>query len=706
MATRFTFRQRLLVFSLLFSLQLHAGKIEKGFAELNKKNYFYSETYFRKSLKKNRSIAAFGLTKLFLTADYKNLDSAYRYVQVSEITFSVLKPNQIKKYSAFGFDSTGIAQLKQEVSNGLFERANKYASEENFIQFIKANPWSTKIPDAIILRDSLAYQKAEKSATSEAFQVFMDKYPDSYLKVYALQRFKDLQYQEYLQIGSIDALVEFLKKCPENPHQFEAQDKIYEWSTKSGKEDAFYAFIKRFPENQNVDDAWRSLYKICVKEYTFDQISAFKTKYPDYPFQGEITEDLDLYHAAYYPVSNGELWGYMNNEGKIAIQPEYDQVGPFSDGVAIVVKNGKSGIINKKNQVLVPFNFDEILDFIDGRAIASIGDSSTFIDRSGKLLSELKYTDMLALGDDLFAVKAKGKSNYSIVDANFNEKKEAIFEEVNVFVKGLSIVKCITGYGVLNKQCNWVIYPEFQSLRFLSDSLVEYGLNGKKGLMRMSGKRLTEPVFDEISKWNKSNLQMIAKMGSFIFYLNELGMKVLTPAYEYFPNAFEKAAFYNGVAVFRKKGKFGLMDFAGKEILKPTFENLGRPFTGIPVQKMGKWGIMDTKGIALVSLDYDNIETLPGEGYQVEKAGLVGIMNEQFQEVIPCAYQIIKPFENDYYLVSDGQKYGLFTKKGQPVLGMEFDLIQVFEADCLSLVSNSETSYYFLRSNSVLRQQR
>ena len=534
----------------------------------------------------------------------------------------------------------------------------------------------------------------------------MGKYPDSHLKAYANQRFKDLQYQEYFQKGTIEALVEFLKNCPENPHFFEAQDKIYEWSTKTRRADAFYNFIKHFPDNQNVENAWRSLYKICVKEYTFDQISAFKQKYPDYPFQDELAQDLDLYHAAYYPISSGELWGYMNNEGKIAIQPEYEQVGPFSDGVAIVVKNGKSGIINKKNQVLVPFNFDEILDFMDGRAIATIGDSSTFIDRSGKLLSALIYDDMLSLGEDLFAVKVKGKFNYSIVDANFKEKKEAIFEELNVFVKGLSIVKCATGFGILDKNCNWVIYPEYQSLRFLSDSLLEYGLNGKKGLLHKNGKRLTEPVFDEISKWNKSNLQLIAKFGSFIFYLNERGMKVLTPAYEYFPNAFEKAAFYNGVAVFRKKGKFGLMDFAGKELLKANYENLGKPFTGIPVQKAGKWGIMDTKGKQLVPFDYDNIETLPGEGYQVEKAGHLGIMNEQFQEIIPTTYQIIKPFEKDYYLVSDGQKYGLMTKKGQSVLGMEFDLIQVFEADCLSLVSNSETSYYFLRSNSVLHQQR
>lgn len=38
----------------------------------------------------------------------------------------------------------------------------------------------------------------------------------------------------------------------------------------------------------------------------------------------------------------------MDSEGIVQIPAEYDEVLNFQDGIAVVVKKGKSGLINKK----------------------------------------------------------------------------------------------------------------------------------------------------------------------------------------------------------------------------------------------------------------------------------------------------------------------------------------------------------------------
>ncbi len=58
--------------------------IKKSFSALYLKNYLISEYVFRKTLSKQTGPSAFGLAKLYLSYDYRYLDSAYKFPLVSE----------------------------------------------------------------------------------------------------------------------------------------------------------------------------------------------------------------------------------------------------------------------------------------------------------------------------------------------------------------------------------------------------------------------------------------------------------------------------------------------------------------------------------------------------------------------------------------------------------------------------------------------
>ena len=65
-----------------------------------------------------------------------------------------------------------------------------------------------------------------------------------------------------------------------------------------------------------------------------------------------------LFGAAVHADESGPMpfrqdgkWGYKNAAGQVVVTPQYDLAATFSDGLAIVVLNGKWGFIDKTGKV-------------------------------------------------------------------------------------------------------------------------------------------------------------------------------------------------------------------------------------------------------------------------------------------------------------------------------------------------------------------
>ena len=52
-----------------------------------------------------------------------------------------------------------------------------------------------------------------------------------------------------------------------------------------------------------------------------------------------------------YPILRNGKWGYMNREGKVVIQPSFDDALTFSEGMAAVQVGGKWGYIDETGRL-------------------------------------------------------------------------------------------------------------------------------------------------------------------------------------------------------------------------------------------------------------------------------------------------------------------------------------------------------------------
>ncbi len=70
---------------------------------------------------------------------------------------------------------------------------------------------------------------------------------------------------------------------------------------------------------------------------------------------------------------NGQ-WGLIDTMGNEIVPPQYDYIGSFHAGVAVVKKDGKAGLIDTKGKVIVPLKYPNIADFADNYGLGTVQD--------------------------------------------------------------------------------------------------------------------------------------------------------------------------------------------------------------------------------------------------------------------------------------------------------------------------------------------
>lgn len=693
-----------LILSLCFFSNLYfAQGFEKGFIALKSKNYQIAESTFRSCEKKHPSAAAFGLASLYLTNDFKDKDSAYRYVLLAEKKWPSFEQKNREKALAYGFDSLSIQQLKLKVSSLFYADCSSSILASDFQKFIDNHPWSSYCLAALVKRDSLLFENVKIARTSKVVSDFILAYPKSYLIPSAIDLFDDLQYSEATVSGRISDYVLFIETYPNNKNRKNAEDQIYKLSIEDKSFSSYLNFIKNYPQNSNHGFAWKGLYANFTKDCKLEHFKEFQREFPDFPFQELIQNDLDIYREIYFPFFENNLFGFMDSEGIVQIPAEYDEVLNFQDGIAVVVKKGKSGLINKKNELILSFEFDQIEEFYNDLAIVSISDSLGVINRLGTLVFPLIYNDILFLNNSLIA--AKNENGYSIFNLNGERKIELNFKEIKPLKEDYLIVQIGDSIGLLNSNLDFAIPAIYEDITLIKDSIFSYQLDEKKGLITHSGRILTLPVYNEFSSFDEHSKIIIARLGSKMYYLNLDGSKFISSTFEYFPKALNTAHFYNGNAIFYKNGKFGIINSKGKILLKPTFTALGKVSNAVPVTKNGIWGFMDITGKIILDYNFISINEFYDLGFIVEFDGLLGLLGNDLKPVLSMNHESIKRISENYLVAKKDGKYGVYSVAGEQVVPFNFDLIQLHDSDCLALTNENGIAYYFLSTGIYILKQ-
>lgn len=307
------------------------------------------------------------------------------------------------------------------------------------------------------------------------------------------------------------------------------------------------------------------------------------------------------------------------------------------------------------------------------------------------------------------------------------------------YVIGIAIISVIIVIAL-----SFVIYKVMQEngRKYEVEEVKQYNYfvvkqNDLAGVMDKKGNTIIAIVYDDIKIPNPEKAIFVCYKDDYVKVLNERKEEILTQYHEVEPIRLKNIAsdlmYEKSVLKYSENGKYGLVDFSGKQIAKPEYEeidSLAYKEGELLVKKDGKYGVINIKGNKLVEIAYelitvdgyytDNnqyqyagyiVSTKTEEGYRYgyinykgdvivkpeyneleriddiednENAYLIGAKNGQYgvikneTVIVPNEYQSIRYDKtNNVLVVEKSRKYGISNLEGKLIVPVEYTQIDI-----------------------------
>ncbi|MEF3306335.1 WG repeat-containing protein [Paenibacillus sp. GYB003] len=240
-----------------------------------------------------------------------------------------------------------------------------------------------------------------------------------------------------------------------------------------------------------------------------------------------------------YPVAvktaSGNLWGYIDESGRIAVAPQFDYAYDFQPNrLAIVQRGDKQGAIDLYGRYVVRPIYDSISPFSEGRSAVIDGQGFKVIDDLGHPLTPKPYGYIGSYreGRAVFAERGEdGPSMYGYLDLQGKEAIPARFSEANDFADGKAVVRTKDGeYALIDPDGTTLASYPYAFVGNPGDGLLAFRkeADGKYGYMDEKGNVVIPPRFTgalpfedgyaivDTGEDDKSRYGLIGKTGAFV----------------------------------------------------------------------------------------------------------------------------------------------------------------------------------------------
>jgi hypothetical protein len=191
----------------------------------------------------------------------------------------------------------------------------------------------------------------------------------------------------------------------------------------------------------------------------------------------------------------GEKFGFVDAAGEFKIQPIYDDVQDFSGGLAAVKVGEKWGFIDTSGRMAIEPQFKEAYFFREGVATADNDSGEVLIDKSGKVLAQ-GYTFPNLINDGRVPVFQED-FKWGYLDLTGKIAIPLIFDTAMEFSDGLAAVQINKKWGYVDRDGKIVIPLHFDFAGPFANGLAPVKLGDKSGFIDKTGKFAFLLAFDQ-----------------------------------------------------------------------------------------------------------------------------------------------------------------------------------------------------------------
>lgn len=304
-----------------------------------------------------------------------------------------------------------------------------------------------------------------------------------------------------------------------------------------------------------------------------------------------------------FPVKAGDKWEYIDRDGKIIINAQFDQANFFREGLALVETSSKYNFITEDGKYPSKKDYKQALDFSEGFAwVVPENSFPIAINTKGETQISFKDAETVESFKEGLAAFTNKDDKCGFIDKSGKIIINPQFKNVHSFSNGLAAVKLDQKWGYINNKGDIVINYQFENevANFKNDVACVSNSDRKWGLIDKTGKYVVNPQFDIMV--NDGDL-FIIRQDNKLGWCDKSGKIIINPQFDnlYFFGSNDLAPVHSGKS-------WGFVDKEGKIAINPQFDE-ALPFNGglAFVYSSKNWGLIDKEGKYKVNPQFDRV---------------------------------------------------------------------------------------------------
>lgn len=392
------------------------------------------------------------------------------------------------------------------------------------------------------------------------------------------------------------------------------------------------------------------------------------------PLWAQSLEEYPVWGSA-LPVVKDSKWGYIDTCGDWVIKPMFEWAGNFNPlNYAVVKQNGQYRVLTP--ELKLKYTADSIITLGHYAIIGNEGRYGFFSLKDSMILPP-QYDDIHLYGTNLLACD-EGKC--VLVDKKGKFLIEEPFEYIHALGDSSLLVYANEKFGLYSNSGKQKLPVEYDEISWHNDSIIRFRKGGKWGYMRHNNRILTPAQWDDMEMISPELCKLKRDTGYVL--MNYLTGKQISNSYsDYFHGK-------DGLVVAKDyHNKIGAINYQNQVVIPPQYEELNLLNEKFFIfGDKGKYGVLDSAGNeilpALFSLieeyyTYDMLQnTATGKQFfRLYENFMVGLANSSGQVVIPPRYSDISIRTDNFYITNFRSYFGLYNDDGKEVFPTEYEYI-------------------------------
>lgn len=341
------------------------------------------------------------------------------------------------------------------------------------------------------------------------------------------------------------------------------------------------------------------------------------------------------------PYVQNDKWGFVDSMKNIIVMPKYEYVSRMVDGYATVYMKGTeygqvAGLINSKGKETIPPEWDVYFESSSNYAWLYKDYKQFIVSRDGRIIppknSGYEFDGFFLNG----YAKVKQNGKYGFADSIGKIIIPCMFESISKNItEGFVAVKQEGKWGFIDKHGNQVTAPKYDAVYPFNNGRARVELQGRgMGFIDSKGEELMPILFSDATDYSEGYAWAVK--GNHILLLNTQGKTVYETTDKLYVkfkeghailygddeiiivnkeghhikrkgNYFEVEPFSDGLARVRDGNfMYGFIDYTGKEVITPSFDDVGSFKNGrANFSSGGKNGYIDKSGKVAIPAVYD-----------------------------------------------------------------------------------------------------